>query len=64
MKPSRRTIVLLGLAMLVPVFLWMTPTSKTQGVLSGAELKSVATIVPAPVIHANDLILVEFFAGY
>jgi len=64
MKSPRLAVVLLGLAMLVFAFLWMTSSSKTQGIISGAESKRTSTVVPALVVHPNDLILVEFFAGY
>jgi hypothetical protein len=64
MKSPRLAFVLLGLAMLVFAFFWMFSSSKTQGIVSGREGEPVSTVVPAPVMHANDLILVEFFAGY
>jgi hypothetical protein len=64
MKPSRLAIILLGLTILASALFWMTSSSKTKGAMSGDHLKSDTVMVPAPVVHARDLILVEFFAGY
>jgi hypothetical protein len=64
MKRYTITVVLFGIAALLIAYLWITSSSKTQGAVNGMQLQTVSTAVPMPIIKSNNLILIEFFAGY
>jgi hypothetical protein len=64
MKRYKFTAVLFGITALWIAYVWITPSSKTQGTVGGTQLQAVSTAVPIPAIKNNNLILIEFFAGY
>jgi hypothetical protein len=65
MKRYRFKLVVFGLTTALVALLWIPSSSKTQGIVGGRELKVVSSVVVLPPkIQANNLTLIEFFAGY